>query len=240
MKRSIRMSGVLIVIGLAVLTPMTASAQRAISAGDRMPEITLPVWQGGTFTLSEFQGRNILLIFPRGLAGDHWCHICHYQYAELVELEERLDLRDTWDLEIVFVLPYTREQIDDWVASFPSQLVDVEGWKNPADEAGLNEAGRSWMEYCREAFPASITWSAEEVRTPFPILIDADHALSEKLDLFRTEWGNAAGDQNVPAIFLVDGEGTIQLKYISQNTFDRPDPAYLLRVFTRLLPPAGR
>jgi peroxiredoxin len=240
MSARIHILSITLLLAGALPAPSAVHAQRAISAGDRMPEITLPIWQGGTFTLSQMQGRNVLLIFPRGLAGDHWCHICHYQYAELVELEERLDLRDTWNLEIVFVLPYARERIDDWVGSFPSQLADIESWKNPADPSALSEGARSWMEYCREAFPAAITWNAVEVRTPFPILIDSNHSVSSQFDLFRTEWSNTPGDQNVPAIFLVDSGGTIQLKYISQNTFDRPDPAYLLRVFTRLLPPAGR
>ncbi len=229
---------ILVLVTISGLAPITVSAQRAISAGHAMPDFTLPVWQGGTFTLSGYEGRNVLLIFPRGLAGETWCHICNYQYAELVELDERIDLRSTWDLEIVFVLSYTREKIDDWVASFPSQLADIDGWKNPADPSALTERAREWMVYCREAFPAAITWSAQEIRTPFPIAIDADRELSRRLDLFRTEWSNTPGDQNIPAMFLIDRTGRIQFKYVSQNTFDRPDPAHLLRVLARMLPPS--
>ena len=63
---------------------------------------------------------------------------------------------------------------------------------------------------------------------PFPILMDADQTVSNRLGLFRTEWGGSTIEQNVPTVILVDREGIVRFKYFSQNTLDRPTPGYLL------------
>lgn len=36
--------------------------------------------------------------------------------------------------------------------------------------------------------------------------------------------------KNIPTVYIVDKNGILQFKYLSQNTFDRPGPAYLLKV----------
>jgi len=50
------------------------------------------------------------------------------------------------------------------------------------------------------------------------------------LGLFTAEWGGSKIEQNVPTVYIIDEEGLLRFKYISQNTFDRPGPDYLLRI----------
>jgi hypothetical protein len=38
----------------------------------------------------------------------------------------------------------------------------------------------------------------------------------------------------VPTLFVIDAQGIVQLKYISQNTFDRPPAAYLLSFIQKM------
>ena len=72
---------------LILLNTAVEAQIRPASVLQPMPNFTLPVYQGGEIALSQLKGKNILLIFPRGLAGEnHWCHVCNYQYAELAEL----------------------------------------------------------------------------------------------------------------------------------------------------------
>ncbi len=145
-----------------------------------MPDFTLPTYQGGEVNLSSLKGKNVLLIFPRGLAGeDHWCHVCNYQYAELVELEQKEQIRKRYDMEILFVLPYGREMVKEWVEVFPDQLADIENWRNPPDPGNLDERGKRRMKIAKTYFPKNYMYEKGNVPTPFPILIDADRTITK-------------------------------------------------------------
>jgi peroxiredoxin len=214
----------LIMIGI----PARAQIQ-PVSVLQSMPDLSLPVYQGGELTLSQLKGKNVLLIFPRGLAGkDHWCHVCNYQYAELAELELSQNIREKHSLEILFVLPYSREMVQEWVDKFPDQIADIEKWKNPTEPEKLDERARRRMEMIKRYFPKSYKFEKGKVPLPFPILIDTDAVVSKGLGVFTTEWGGSKIEQNVPTLYIIDKEGILQFKYISQNTFDRPGPDYLL------------
>jgi peroxiredoxin len=204
--------------------------------GWSMPEFTLPVYQGGDFSIADAQGKTIFLIFPRGKADSlHWCNICQYQYSELVDLENTQQIRKKYNLEIIFVLPYDRETIKDWIATFPAQLTEIEQWKNPPDISKISEGQKRWMEKSRVLYPKSFNISNDNVPTPFPILVDADRAVSKGLDLFRTDWGQSKVDQNIPAIFIIDTKGNVRFKYISQKTTDRPNADYLITLIGKIL-----
>lgn len=218
-----------------LLLPLRLEAQMPVIVEQPMPDFTLPAIQGGTVTLSSLQGKNVLLIFPRGLVGDHWCQICHYQYAELVELEAELALRGKHNLEILFVLPYDEAMVRDWVDKFPEQMEVIEGWKNPPDQENLTDGRRRWMQLARAYFPKRFTYQDDDIPVPFPILVDADREVSQRLRLFTTSWDRAEVDQNIPTIFILDAEGVVQFKYHSQTTFDRPGYDYLFRVIERLV-----
>lgn len=217
-----------------ILTNTFVLAQiQPVSVQQPMPDFTLHAYQGGEITISQLKGKNVLLIFPRGLAGkDHWCHVCNYQYAELAELETDQNIREKYNLEILFVLPYSKEMVQEWVEKFPDQMADIENWKNPADPEKLDERGRRRMEMIRRYFPKSYTLEKGKVALPFPILIDADAAVSKGLGLFTNEWGGSKIEQNIPTIYIINKKGILGFKYISQNTFDRPGPDYLQKILT--------
>lgn len=200
-----------------------------------MPDFSLPAYQGGEVSVSRLKGKNMLIIFPRGLAGkDHWCHVCNYQYAELAELELKQQIRQKYNVEILFVLPYGKEMVQKWVDKFSDQLADLEKWKNPADADKLDEKGKQRMAMVRKLFPKSFSYEKGQVPLPFPVLIDDGAKVATGLGVFTTEWGGSQIEQNVPTVYVVDKNGILQLKYISQNTFDRPSPEYILKVLSVL------
>ena len=223
------------VLWLLPLTGKPGSAQTLPpTPPQEMPDFTLPVFQGGEVTLSQLRGKNVLLIFPRGLASEgSWCHICHYQYAELAALDASDHIREKFGLEILFVLPYGREMVEEWVKKFPAQLEDIERYKNPPDPDKLDDRGRRRLELMQKAFPKNFTSKEEDIALPFPVLIDAERTVSKQLGLFTTEWGGSRVDQNVPAVYVIDKDGILRFKYFSQNTFDRPGFDYLKQFLTR-------
>jgi hypothetical protein len=54
--------------------------------------------------------------------------------------------------------------------------------------------------------------------------------VSQGLGLFSTDWGGSTAEQNIPTVLIIDAEGVLQFKYMSQNTLDRPPLEYLVRV----------
>jgi hypothetical protein len=148
---------------------------------------------------------------------------------ELVDYELTNALRGQHNLEVLFVLPYGRSEVEEWMDAYPQQLQDLEDWKNPK-EASRDDAARQRMQFARNAFPRTFSVTPDRVPGPFPILIDGERTVSRGLGFFTTDWGGSQAEQNVPAILLVDPEGTLQFKYISQNTMDRPPLEYLLQV----------
>jgi len=210
--------------------PAEPRPQPAI-VGQPMADFTLPVYQGGTLTLSSLRGKNVLILFPRGYAAEnYWCTICNYRYVELAELEKAQKIREKYNLEILVVFPYARDIVKAWLEALPGQLETVRATKNPADPAALDEKAKIRMERFRQLFPADYKLEKGEILAPFPILVDGERTLSKKLDLFRTEWTGSKVDQNIPSVYIVDPAGVLQFKYLGQNTVDRPGYDYLLKV----------
>jgi peroxiredoxin len=196
-----------------------------------MPDFTLPAYQGGEVTLSKLRGKNVMIIFPRGYAGpNYWCTICNYRYVELAMLEKAKQIRQKYNVEVLVIFPYNRETVQAWLEALPSQLEKIRETKNPADPSKLDDEGKRRMERWRQFFPQDFSLQKGEILAPFPVLIDADHALSSKLDLFRTEWGGGKAEQNIPSVFIVDKNGLLLFKYMGQNTTDRPSYNYLFKV----------
>ena len=195
-----------------------------------MSDFSLPAYQGGTIALSSLRGKNVLLIFLRGYAAEnHWCTICSYQYAELIEMELARSFRKARNLEVLFVLPYDQATVKAWVEALPAQLQTIHDRKNPPDPSKLEAQGRATMERWRFLYPKDIALKAP-IPAPFPVLSDADGAFSKTLGLFRTEWGGSKVAQNVPTVILLDKEGRVRFKYLSQNTVDRPSFAHIFDV----------
>jgi peroxiredoxin len=219
---------------LAVACGLVAAQEtevKPVTVGQPMPDFTLPAYQGGTVTLSALRGKNVMIIFPRGYAAEnYWCTICNYKYAELIELERTQEIRKKYNVEVLIVLPYGPELVKAWIDVLPEQLDKIKERKHPADPAKLDEKGKQTMERYRRLFPLDLSVKKGEVPTPFPILIDADRKLSKGLGLFMTEWGGGKVDQNIPSVYIVDAGGTLQFKYLGQNTVDRPEYDYLFMV----------
>ncbi len=230
-----KISGCVILILAVAAAAATAEAgepqaAKPVLLGQAMPDFKLSSFQGEEVVLSKLAGRNILLIFPRGLAGEkHWCHVCNYQYADLAETEKTAGFRKSLNLEVLFVLPYDRTMVREWAGAFAAQMKDIEAWKNPSEPAKLDEKGKARLDLMRSAFPRTYLYEPGRVPLPFPVLIDEGAKLARSLGVFTTEWGGSKIEQNVPTIFILDAKGTVRFKYISQNTFDRPSTEYLLK-----------
>ncbi len=221
------------VMSLAVL--VRAQDLKPVSVWQVMPDFTLPAFQGGDVSIARLKGKNVLLIFLRGLAGEgHWCHVCNYQYADWAALEQAKAVRKSYNLEIVFVLPYGRELVQQWVDKFSDQLQDIENGKNPADMSRLDEKGKARVDVYRKNFPQRYLYEKGKVPLPFPVLLDPERKVCKGLGIFTTEWSGSKVDQDVPTLFVIDAQGVVQLKYISQNTFDRPTAAYLLQFIKKM------
>ncbi len=207
-----------------------ARPQPAI-VGQPMADFTLPVYQGGTLTLSSLKGKNVLILFPRGYAAESaWCTICNYRYVELTELEKARKLREKYNLEILVVFPYAHDIVKIWLEALPGQLESIRARKNPADPDKLDEAEKARLERSRTLFPADFSLEKGAILAPFPILVDGERTLSKKLDLFRNEWSGSRVEQNIPSVYIIDAGGVLQFKYLGQNTMDRPGYDYLLKV----------
>jgi peroxiredoxin len=196
-----------------------------------MPDFTLPSYQRGDVSLSQFRGKNVMIIFSRGYAApNYWCTICNYRYVELAELEKAQQIRQKYNVEVLFVFPYDRGTVATWLEDLPGQLEKIREAKNPADVSKLDEAGKRRMERWRQIFPKDFSLAKGQVLAPFPVLIDADRVLSKRLGLFQTEWSGSKVDQNMPSVYIVDKNGLLLFKYIGQNTLDRPSYDYLFKV----------
>lgn len=196
-----------------------------------MPDFTLPTFQGGSVTLASLKGKNVLIVFPRGFAAEgRWCTICNYKYAELVDMEKAEQLRQRFDLEILYIFPYGRETVRQWLDVLPEQLDRIKTWKNPAEADKQDEKIRARMEMARKGFPKDLSAEKGKVPVPFPILIDEDKKVTKGLGLFTTEWSGSKAEQLIPSVFVIDKGGILRFKYIGQNTWDRPSWEYMKKV----------
>jgi peroxiredoxin len=224
---------------LGLLVPPLAAQAPAIKKaylGQPMSDFELPALDGKTVKLSALKGRNVLLVFPRVFyAVDEYCSLCGYQYAELADRYQAGDWKKKFDLEVLYVLPFSAEVTRAWIARIPKMLEEVESWKNPKAEDLKNEGIRRWMEIVRQAYPKKYEFAEGAVPMPFTILVDEKRELSRGLDLFREEWGGGKGDQNIPSVFLLDKEGVVRFKLIGQHTLDRPSADYLERIMKAVL-----
>jgi peroxiredoxin len=204
--------------------------------GNKISDFTLQTYQGETFSMQKMLGKNVLLIASRGKYADNgWCTICYYQYAEFADLELKENIRKKYNLEIVFLLPYDMDTLKKWERLFPTEISKIEKWKNPENPDSLNAKQKEWMLFSRANYPKKFDFAENKVPLPLPILVDEKQEVSKGLDLFRTEWGKSKASQNIPAVYIIDKNGIIRFKYISQNTYDRPTSGYILEIIQKLL-----
>jgi peroxiredoxin len=200
--------------------------------GEPMFNFTLPVYGGGEFTLSDHRGKNVMLMFPRGWLGNAWCSYCQYQYIELADLEKTSAIREKYNLDIVFVLPYNSEKIADWFETMPEAAQGVEGLKTPAPTAGRTQ--KEYSEWVKKHFPKKYEVNKEEIRKAFPVLLDEQRTLSKQLKIFTKFWDGNSSEQNIASVYIIDKNGILKMKYNGQMTEDRPSTDYLLEVIRKL------
>jgi peroxiredoxin len=195
------------------------------------PAFSLPTYDGGQFELSSLKGKNVIIIVPRVYAAEgRWCTICNYQYADAVETEKIAGLRHKFNAEILFLFPFDRNVVAEFLAITPAQLEKIKGWKYPADPDKLDAQGKERMERMRKFFPKDLSLKEGEVPHPFPLLLDADRSVTRPLGVFATEWSGSQTAQGIPTVFILDKDGRLRFKYISQITSDRPSWAYLMKI----------
>jgi peroxiredoxin len=240
-RRVVVLAGLALCLVAIAVAGAQGPAVAPVTVGSPMPDFTLPAYQGGAVTLSALKGKTIVLVFPRGYsAPGAWCHVCNYQYSEFVEYDARTQFRKKANVEILFVMPYGKDVLADWIDKYPQQLADLEVGKNPPDPSKLDEAGRQRMERYWKYFPKTFRAAKGAVPVPLPILMDGDRAVSKGLGLFTTEWSGSKVDQNIPTVFVVDPSGVVQFKYLSQNTVDRPGIEHIAKVVDWVKSGAGR
>lgn len=209
-------------------TSLTLEQAMTVIAGDPMTDFSLPVYGGGTFSLSDYRGKNVLLIFPRGWTGNNWCSYCPYQYLELEQLEKKSGIMAKYDLEIAYIMPYSSERIKDWMEKFPDGIQVVEGIKNPQNPPAAGTIQADYADWVRKSFPLVFDVKKEDPHTIIPVLVDEDRTLSRQLKLFTGFWDGVSAEQNIASVFIIDKKGILRFKYIGQMTEDRPSVDFLL------------
>ena len=203
--------------------------------GEPLKNFNLPVFGGGDFQLSNEIGKNILLVFPRGYYDkDVWCDICAYEYLDLVDEFYNKKLAEKYNLDLVFILPYADSTIAKWLMDMPEVYESLEAGKHNPDTL-TNERAMTWVHFAIKHYPKTFTIKKGETPQPFKILADEKHDLSERLEIFRTEWWGTTVDQNIPTFILLDTNGRVVFKYISQHTIDRPTTDYLQKIMDALI-----
>jgi len=198
--------------------------------GEPLKDFSLPVYNGGEFQLSVEKGKNILLVFPRGYYDkDVWCDICAYEYLDLVDEFYNNKLAEKYNLDLVIILPYDRSTIEKWLMELPEVNESLEAGKHLPDTL-TNEKAMTWVRFANKHYPKTFNFKKGETPQPFIILMDEKHELSERLEIFRTEWWGTSVEQNQPTFILLDNDGKVVFKYISQHTIDRPTSGYLLKI----------
>ena len=213
---------------------LTLTEAMTVTAGNKMPDFTLPVYGGGEFKLSNYSGKNVMLIFPRGWVGNSWCSYCPYQYLELEQMQKESDIEKKYNLKIAFVMPYSSGQIKDWMAKFPEGIQVIENTKNPPTPAPQGSIQEQYTEWARKAFPLQFNSKADDKHDVIPVLLDEKHTLSKQLKIFSHFWDGVSSDQNMASVFIIDKKGVLKLKYIGQMTEDRPSSQYLLDIVNSL------
>lgn len=232
--------GLYLSVLLMLVTLKLSNAQEAIvqpvGVGEKMGHFTLKSYQGDEISIAALKGKNILLIFPRGkVLPNLWCPICYYQYAEIAALAKKENLHEKYDLEILYVLPYPKDSIDLWKKASAKGLKTVQNWKDPSTYKEVTDAVKNWIDFSKRFYPQDFELKNGEIELPIPVLMDEDHSVSEKMQLWTEEWGGTKAPQNMPTVFLIDKEGTVKFKYHSQYTNDRVSSKYIIDYIDKFL-----
>jgi len=207
-----------------------------VTINEALPEYTLVDSEGGIISSKDLLGKKVMLVFIRGkVTKNLWCPICQYQYLELAEMEAKHKLRKKHNMEIFFVMPYSRDSLQNWINAFPTSIEIIEGWKFPKNEEELPQPTIDWATYTREFFPVTYKVFPGIKDLSLPVIFDPDQSVSIGLQIYRKEWGGTIVEQNVPTILIIDEKGIVRFKYFSQYTHDRTNANYLKKYLEKML-----
>lgn len=203
-----------------------------VGIGETLGDFQLKSLQGKSYNTEDLAGKkNIMLVFPRGMVVPNtWCPICYYQYEELAKLVKETNVKEKFDLEILYVLPYPKDSVMLWHDAAANGIASVERWKLHDNYDASSDAAKEWADYVRKFFPESFKLENGIMDLEIPVLIDGDKVVSRGLDLFTHNWGGTSIAQNKPTVFFIDKEGEIVFKYHSQYTNDRPPIDFLVKM----------
>lgn len=235
MKKPVNIILNILAVMLIILLPQCKS-QSVVKLNESFPDFTLTSHNGDTIKLSDYKGKNVLLLFPRGKFRNGWCRACHYQYADLAKLQIENNIEEKYNLKVLFVLPYSLDVVKHWTTLFPSQMQIIENFKNPPEAQRSNPRFIAFAKEMQAAMPISFMFDEENpAPLPFPVLADEEHKLSSEIGIFTTLWDNQYFEQNEPTVFILDTEGKVCFKYKSQVTLDRPSAEYLLNYVYKIM-----
>ncbi|MFC2107015.1 peroxiredoxin family protein [Bacteroidota bacterium] len=230
---------IIIILGMIILTfikSLNAQNPDPVTLGEEFPDFTLISHTGDSVSLHDYEGQNVILVFPRGRFMEGWCRACHYMYADLAELQIKDEIEKKYDLKILFILPYPEADIKDWTEAFPAQMKIIEQFKYPPEERQDDPRFMNFAQEMKMAMPKDFSFDEENpAPLPFPVLADTDHKLSSSLKLYSTNWTDRYFEQNEPTIFILDKNGVVQFKYHSQVTLDRPKADYLINYIDKVM-----
>ncbi len=239
MRKKLFIISILLLVAASAIT-LAAEEKKAerpdpAIVGMKMWDFELPTLEGKTFKLSDYKGKNLILIFPRVSWGGGDCYFCGYQYMEWVNAMKHSKFEEKLNAKLVYVFPFDKKYVNNWLAKMPEFLKSVHDVVYPKDFDKFPRERQERILAFRKMYFGEFLVNKDKTQTPMIILLDAERKVSKKLDIFRTEWGGGKGDQNIPMIMVLDGDGVVRYKYVSQNTLDRPKPSHVLSYIERFL-----
>lgn len=169
-----------------------------LTKSERAPDFSLPDAGGQTVSLADFKGKPLVLIFNRYVG----CPVCQMSTVELVRAAREFE-RAGAALAIVF-------------QSSPERLAAFAARHGQGAALLADPEGRSYAAYGVQASLAGYLAPAN-----LPVLFRA----------LRQGYGHGAfegRETQLPAAFVIDGDGVIRQAHYGRNIADLPDPKALL------------
>ncbi len=74
----------------------------------------------------------------------------------------------------------------------------------------------------------------EKLQLPFPILADVDRTVVKQYHLLHEKGAPDGADIAIPAHFLIDRDGVIQWRFVSDRVTNRPEPSQEIEEIRKL------
>ena len=199
-RRGVEQSNVLFGGQIGPATKALTIRANAISVGDKAPDFSLPMTQGGTWSLGEHLAQNkyssLVLVFYRGT----WCGYCNIYLRGLLETQSLLSDANAALIAVSpEVAPGSSGDASGAASTFPV-LIDQDG--ELAEQFGLSFE-------MDDAAKAVLTGSG--------------------IDLAKRN-ANGRWTLPVPGTFVIDGSGHIAYSHVDADYRSRPEPMEIVAI----------